>query len=150
MSRIEAPQMMLQYGRLFIPKPMKIRSLRKAKLKNQRVLVRVDFNVPLAKGKIEDDTRIVRTLPTIKYLLKQKAKIILLSHLGRPEGKKVKDMRLDPVAKHLSKLLKKPVKKMDDCVGPQVEKAIAAMKPGQIVMLENTRFHKEEEKNDAN
>lgn len=129
---------------------MKVRSLRKAKLKDKRVLIRVDFNVPLSKGKVADDTRIVRTLPTLKYLLKQKAKVIILSHLGRPNGKRVKDMRLDPVAKHLSKLLKKPVKKLDDCIGPAVEKAVAAMKSGQIIMLENTRFHKEEEKCDKN
>lgn len=128
---------------------MKIRSIRQVTVKNKRVLVRVDFNVPLAKGKVTDDTRIVRTVPTIKYLLKQKAKVILMSHLGRPNGKRVKEMQLDPIAKHLSKLIKKPIKKLDDCVGPQVEKAIDAMKPGQIVMLENTRFHKEEEKNDA-
>lgn len=126
---------------------MKIRSLRQANLKNKRVLVRVDFNVPLAKGKITDDSRLVRTLPTIKYLLKKDAKIILLSHLGRPNGKKVKALKLNPVAKHLSQL-GVVVKKLDDCVGPAVEKAVAAMKPGQIIMLENTRFHKEEEKCD--
>lgn len=128
--------------------PMKVRSIRKAKVTGKRVLIRVDFNVPLKNGKVADDTRIREALPTIQYLLKQKAKVILMSHLGRPDGKVVKDLRLDPVAKHLSKLLKKPVKKLDDCVGPKVEKEVSAMKPGQILFLENTRFHKEEEKND--
>ena len=127
---------------------MKVRSVRNVNVTGKRVLMRVDFNVPLAKGKVSDNTRIRETLATINHLLKKKAKIILLSHLGRPDGKVVKDMRLDPVAKELSKLLKKPVTKLDDCVGPKVEKAVAAMKPGQIILLENTRFHKEEEKCD--
>ncbi len=124
---------------------MKIRSLRKALVKNKRVLVRVDFNVPLEKNKVLDDTRIKRTLPTLKYLLKQKAKIILISHLGRPDGKVVKELRLDPIAKHLSKLLKKPVKKLNNCIGVEVEKVLNKMKAGDIIMLENVRFHKEEE-----
>ncbi len=127
---------------------MKIKSLRDAKVKDKKVLVRVDFNVPLVKNRILDDTRIKRTLPTLQHLLRQKAKIILVSHLGRPDGKKLKDLTLDPVAKHLSKLLKKPVKKLDDCLGLKVEKAINLMKGGDIILLENIRFHKEEEKND--
>ncbi len=127
---------------------MKVRSIRKAKVTGKRVLMRVDFNVPIEKGKVADDTRIRETLPTIKYLLQKKAKVILMSHLGRPDGKIVKDLRLDPVAKQLSKLLKKPVKKLDDCIGQGVEKAVAAMKPGQIILLENTRFHAQEEKCD--
>ncbi len=127
---------------------MKIKTLLQAQVKNKRVLVRVDFNVPLQKNRVSDDTRIKRTLPTLKYLLKQKSKIILITHLGRPDGKKTKDLQLDAIAKHLSKLLKKPVKKLDDCIGPKVEKSINVMKPGQIILLENIRFHKEEETND--
>jgi phosphoglycerate kinase len=128
---------------------MKVRSVRKANVSGKRVLMRVDFNVPLEKGKVSDDTRIRETLPTIKYLLREKGKVVLMSHLGRPDGKVAKDLRLDPVAKQLSKLLKKPVKKLDDCIGPKVEKEVAAMKPGSIILLENTRFHAEEEKCDA-
>ena len=125
---------------------MKVRSIRKANVSGKRVLMRVDFNVPLEKGKVMDDTRIRETLPTIKYLLQKKAIVILMSHLGRPDGKIVNGLRLDPIAKQLSKLLKKPVKKLDDCIGPKVEKAVAAMKPGQVVLLENTRFYPHEEK----
>lgn len=128
---------------------MNIRTLKKAPVANKRVLIRVDFNVPVENGKILDDSRIVATLPTIKYLLTKKAKIVIMSHLGRPEGKKVKDLTMDSVAKHLSKLLKKPVLKMDECVGPKVVKAVSQMKSGDIVFLENTRFYKEEEKCDA-
>jgi phosphoglycerate kinase len=127
---------------------MKIRSIRNVKIAGKRVLMRVDFNVPLSNGKVSDDTRIKETLPTINFLLKSKAKIILMSHLGRPDGKVKKDLRLDPIAKQLGKLLKKPVKKLDDCIGPKVEKAVAAMKPGEVILLENTRFHAEEEKCD--
>jgi phosphoglycerate kinase len=127
---------------------MKIRSIRQAKVTGKRVLMRVDYNVPLSNGKVSDDTRIRETLPTINFLLKKKAEIILMSHLGRPDGKVKKDMRLDPVAKQLSKLLKKKVTKLDDCVGPKVEKAVSAMKPGDVILLENTRFHAEEEKCD--
>lgn len=127
---------------------MKVRSIRKLNVAGKRILMRVDFNVPLEKGKVMDDTRIKETLPTIKHLLQKKAKIVLMSHLGRPDGKNVKDLRLDPIAKQLSKLLNKPVKKLDNCVGEKVEKAVAEMKPGQIVLLENTRFHAEEEEND--
>jgi phosphoglycerate kinase len=115
----------------------------------KRVLIRVDFNVPVENGKILDDSRMLATLPTLKYLLSKKAKIVIMSHLGRPDGKKVKDLKMDPVAQHLSKLLKKPVIKMDECVGSKVEKTVAKMKPGEIVFLENTRFYKEEEKCDA-
>jgi len=128
---------------------MKVRSVRKANVTGKRVLMRVDFNVPLEKGKVSDDTRIRETLPTIKYLLQKKAKVVLMSHLGRPDGKKVKDLKLDPVAKQLNKLLNKPVKKLDDCIGPVVEKAVAAMKPGTVILLENTRFYPQEEKCDA-
>ncbi|HVM32525.1 MAG TPA: phosphoglycerate kinase [bacterium] len=113
----------------------------------KRVLVRVDFNVPLDGDKITDDTRIRESLKTIEYLSAKGAKVILASHLGRPKGVDEK-LRLKPVAARLSELLKKPVKALTDCVGPEVEKEVAAMKDGDVVLLENVRFHPEEEKND--
>ncbi len=114
----------------------------------KRVLVRVDFNVPLdASLKITDDTRIRESLKTIQYLSDKGAKVILCSHLGRPKGVDDK-LRLKPVAERLAELLKKPVKALSDCVGPEVEKEVAAMKNGDVVLLENVRFHAEEEKND--
>ena len=127
---------------------MKIRTLKNIpKIKGKKVLLRVDFNVPLKKnGEVQDDTRMVESLPTIKYLQKKGAKIIIVSHLGRPDGKVKNELRLTKIAKHLQKLLKKPVKKVDEVIGPKVEKAIAGLKDGQILMLENVRFHKEEEK----
>jgi phosphoglycerate kinase len=117
----------------------------------KKVLVRVDFNVPvdLKTGEITDDSRIRASLPTIKYLLERKASIILMSHFGRPKGKVVNDMRLAPVAKRLSQILKQPVKTTDDCIGPEVEKAVKALKPGDVLLLENLRFHAEEEAGDA-
>jgi phosphoglycerate kinase len=115
---------------------------------NKRVLVRVDFNVPQDdEGKITDDTRIRAALPTIKYLLEHQAKVILMTHLGRPKGVTEK-YRLNPVAKRLSELLSLPVRKLDESVGPEVEAIVKAMKPGEVVLLENVRFHPEEEKND--
>jgi len=115
----------------------------------KRVLVRCDFNVPLDKaGNITDDTRIRAALPTLKYLLEQGAALILCSHLGRPKGKVVDSLRLDPVAKRLSELLGVQVVKLDDCVGAEVERVVAGLKPGDIVLLENLRFHPGEEKND--
>jgi phosphoglycerate kinase len=114
----------------------------------KRVLVRVDFNVPLDESlKITDDTRIRESLKTIQYLSDKGAKVILCSHLGRPKGVDEK-LRLKPVADRLSELLKKPIKALKDCVGPEVEKEISAMKNGEVVLLENVRFHPEEEKND--
>ncbi len=126
---------------------MKIRTLKDIpKIKGKKVLLRVDFNMPLKKnGEVQDDTRMVESLPTIKYLQKKGAKIIIVSHLGRPDGKVKNELRLTKIAKHLQKLLKKPVKKVDEVIGPKVEKAIAGLKDGQILMLENVRFHKEEE-----
>ena len=116
----------------------------------KRVLVRCDFNVPLSpEGKISDDFRIKKTLPTIKYLIKKKAKVILISHLGRPKGRQEK-YSLKPVAKKLERLLKKKVKFLPDCVGPEVEKEIEKMKEKDIILLENLRFHKEGEGNDEN
>jgi len=113
----------------------------------RRVFVRVDFNVPLDHGRITDDHRIVASLPTITYLLDHGAAVILASHLGRPKG--VTDaLRMNPVAVRLAELLHRDVRKLDDCVGPAVEQAVAAMRPGDVVLLENLRFHKEEEAND--
>ena len=131
---------------------MKIRTLKDlSSLKGKKVLLRVDFNVPLKKdGSVQDDTRMVESLPTIKYLQKKGAKIIIVSHLGRPDGKVKEELRLTKVAKHLQKILKKPVKKVDECIGEKVEKAIGTLKDGQILMLENVRFHKEEETCEVN
>ncbi|MFA6253967.1 MAG: phosphoglycerate kinase [Candidatus Paceibacterota bacterium] len=122
------------------------------KLAGKTVLLRVAYDVPLKqKGKgwvVADDRRIKETLPTIRFLLKNNCKIVILSWLGRPSGKVVEKLKMNPVAKSLSKILKKPVKKIDDCIGPIVSRAMADLKPGQILMLENVRFHPEEEKND--
>lgn len=115
-------------------------------LTGKRVLLRVDFNVPINKNGVSDITRIKETLPTINYLLKHKARVIVITHLGRPEGKIVEKLKLDAVAKALSQLLKKKVKKLSACVGPIVEKHIASMQNGDIVLLENIRFQPEEEK----
>ncbi len=118
-------------------------------IKGKRVLVRVDYNVPLTSGgKIEDDYRITQSLPTLQYLLDKGAAIILCSHLGRPEGKVVPSMSLGPVAKRLHELLKLPVEFANDCVGPETLEKAQALKPGQILLLENVRFHPEEEAND--
>ncbi len=128
---------------------MNKKTVRDIDLEGKRVLVRVDFNVPQDKaGNITDDTRIRAALPTIQYLLDKCAKVVLCSHLGRPKGKVAEEFRLTPVAKRLSDLLGKPVTKTDDCVGPQAKAAVAAMKPGEVVLLENLRFHAEEEGND--
>ncbi|MCR4430820.1 MAG: phosphoglycerate kinase [Tepidanaerobacteraceae bacterium] len=115
----------------------------------KRVLVRVDFNVPMdEQGRITDDTRIKAALPTIKYLSEHGAKVILASHLGRPKGKVNMKYTLAPVAKRLSELLGKDVAMAPDCIGEPAEKAVAAMKPQDVVLLENVRFYTEEEKND--
>jgi len=124
-------------------------SIRDVDLNDKRVLMRVDFNVPLDdQGHITDDTRIQKALPTIQYALEHGAKLILMSHLGRPKGKMIPSMSLKPVADHLGKLLHKPVQFVSDCIGEGVEKAVASLKPGDVILLENLRFHMEEEKND--
>ena len=118
-------------------------------IKGKKVIIRVDFNVPLDENlKITDDRRITEALPTIQYVLKEKAaKVILMSHLGRPEGQVVESMRLNPVARRLEKLLGEKVLKLDDCIGEEVKKAIDKSKE-KVILLENLRFHKEETKND--
>lgn len=125
------------------------KTVRDVPVRGKRVLVRVDFNVPLAEGRVADDTRIRAALPTIQYLLEQGARVILMSHLGRPKGRAREDLRLRPVGERLAELLGRPVRVLDDCVGPQVESAVAAMREGDVVLLENLRFHPEEEANDA-
>jgi phosphoglycerate kinase len=114
-------------------------------LQGKRVLVRADFNVPVKDGKVEDDKRIAAALPTINYLLDQGASVVLMSHLGRPDGKVKPEFSLKPVADRLKELLKRDVKFLNDCVGPEVEAACAKLKPGEVVLLENLRFHIEEE-----
>ena len=127
---------------------MNKKTIRDIDVKGKRVLVRVDFNVPLSEGTVSDDTRIQAALPSIQYLLNREATLILCSHLGRPKGKVVDDLRMDPVARRLSELLDRPVNKLDECVGPEVEAAVLAAKPGDVILLENTRFHPEEKQND--
>jgi phosphoglycerate kinase len=117
-------------------------------LKGKRVIMRVDFNVPMDKGVVTDDKRIKASLPTIKFVLAQGAALILMSHLGRPKGGPDPEFSLKPAAEVLAGLLGKPVQMAPDCVGPEVEKIAKALKPGDVLMLENTRFHPEEEKND--
>ncbi len=125
------------------------RTVRDVDVRGKRVLVRVDFNVPLAEGRVADDSRIRAALPTIRYLLDRGAVVILMSHLGRPKGQVVESLRMDPVARRLEELLGQPVTKLDDCVGPAVEEAVRAARPGDVLLLENTRFHPEEKQNDA-
>ncbi|OCX63277.1 phosphoglycerate kinase [Lysinibacillus sp. AR18-8] len=117
-------------------------------VKGQRVFVRVDFNVPMADGAITDETRIRAAIPTIEYLVEQGAKVILASHLGRPKGEVKEDMRLTAVGIRLAELMGKPVTKLDESIGQAVEEAVANMQNGDILLLENVRFHAGEEKND--
>jgi phosphoglycerate kinase len=114
-------------------------------LKGKRVIMRVDFNVPVKDGKVENDKRLRASLPSIQYVLAKGGSLVLMSHLGRPDGKRIDKYSLRPVAAKLQELLGKPVTFLNDCVGPEVEKACAALKPGDVVLLENLRFHIEEE-----
>ncbi len=124
------------------------KTVRDIDVKGKRVLVRVDYNVPIKEGKVGDDTRIRAAMPTLNYLLEHGAAVILCSHLGRPKGGPDPKYSLKPVAEYLSQLSGKPVAFAEDCVGPAAEAAAKALKPGSILLLENTRFHPEEEKND--
>src|SRR2546423_4709435 len=119
-------------------------------VKGKRVLMRVDFNVPLEGAKITDDRRITQALPTIKNVIDRGGRLILMSHLGRPKGGPEPKYSLKPAADRLSQLLGKPVKFANDCIGPEVEKQARELKDGDVLLLENLRFHKEEEKNDHN
>ncbi len=123
-------------------------SIKDLDLQGQRVFIRVDFNVPIKDGKVDDETRIRASLATIQYAIEQGARVILASHLGRPKGQRVDKYSLAPVAEHLSSLLGKPVAFATDCVGEDAESKVAAVHDGGVLLLENLRFHKEEEEND--
>ncbi|MBM9613736.1 phosphoglycerate kinase [Desulfobulbus rhabdoformis] len=126
-----------------------MKTLKDLDLKGKRVLIRVDFNVPMNEaGEITDDLRIRTVLPTLHYLLEENAKVILCSHRGRPKGERVDKYSLGPVADYLGKLLERPVPLAPDCVGPEVVQAVSQLENGQVLMLENLRFHPEEQKND--
>jgi phosphoglycerate kinase len=125
-------------------------SIKDLTLRGKRVFIRVDFNVPVKDGKVEDDTRIEASLPTINYAIEQQARVILASHLGRPKGGRVEKYSLRPVAEHLAQLLGRPVAFAGDCIGEPAESKVAAMSDGDVLLLENLRFHPEEEKNDDN
>lgn len=128
---------------------LKLKRLQDMTVKGKRVLVRVDYNVPMKGSKIEDNARIRETLKTLQHLVDEGAKVVLIAHLGRPKGKPEPKYSLKPVAAELGKLLKKPVAFAEDCVGSAAEKAVAALKAGDVLLLENLRFHAEEEANDA-
>ena len=125
------------------------KTVRDVDVAGKTVLVRVDFNVPLDKqGHVTDATRIEAALPTIRYLLERNARVVLMSHLGRPDGKVVESLRMAPVARELERLLGQQVKTAPDCVGPEVERLVRELQPGEVLLLENLRFHPEEEAND--
>ena len=127
---------------------MNKKTVRDLDLKGKRVLMRVDFNVPMKDGAVSDDKRIRASLPTIEYVLQQGASLVLMSHLGRPKGGPAPEFSLKPAAEALSKLISLPVHMAPDCVGPEVEALARALIPGEVLMLENVRFHTQEEKND--
>jgi phosphoglycerate kinase len=124
------------------------KTIKDINVKGKRVLMRVDFNVPIADGKVIDDTRIQGALPSIEYLLDQGAALILCSHLGRPKGERIPEYSLKPVSDYLDNLIDTPVNFVDDCIGTQVDTAVASLQPGRILVLENTRFHRGEKAND--
>ncbi len=125
-----------------------MRSIKEIDITNKRVFIRVDFNVPMDEQQnITSDNRIQAVLPTLRYALDNQAKLIIASHMGRPKGKKLPELSLKPVAKRLGRLLEKDVKMANDCIGPDVKSLISAMKAGDVVLLENLRFHREEQKN---
>ncbi len=128
---------------------MELRKIQDADVEGKTVLVRVDYNVPLKRGSVLDDRRIQASLPTIRWLLERNAKVVLISHLGRPEGKVVEELRLDPVAGCLESLLGRSISKLDDCVGDAVLKAISEAKGADVLLLENVRFHREEATNES-
>ncbi len=126
-----------------------MKNVRELEVTNKKVLVRCDFDVPLdEQGEMLDDFRIKESLPTIQYLVENKAMVILMGHLGRPEGVVVESLRLTPIRKKLEEYLQSNVMQLSDCIGPEVDDAVSSMKPGEIILLENVRFHKEETEND--
>lgn len=127
---------------------MQLNTIKEADLKGKRVLIRVDFNVPLKNGVVTDNTRIKAALPTVQYILDQGASLVVMSHFGRPKGQKNPDFSMAPIAKEFEKLLGKPVKLAPDVIGSEVEAEVKALKPGEVLLLENVRFYKEEEAND--
>jgi len=125
-------------------------SIRDLQLSGQRLFIRVDFNVPIKDGRVDDDSRITASLPTLQYAIDHGARVILASHLGRPKGERVDKYSLSPVAAHLAELLKKPIAFAKDCVGEAAESTVKTLADGDVALLENLRFHAEEEKNDDN
>ena len=127
------------------------KTMQDVELTGKRVLIRVDFNVPRSKttGEITNDVRIQAGVPTIKYLVEQGAKVIIMTHMGRPKGEVKEELRLDRVAERLAELIGQPVKKLNEVVGPEVEAAVAAMQNGDVIMLENVRFLPGETDNDT-
>ena len=128
--------------------PSRLRTLNDLDVSGKRVLVRVDYNVPMNDGAMSDDSRLRATLPTLQHLLNRRAAVVICSHLGRPDGRVVETLRLAPIAIRLSQMLDRPVATVSDCIGPEVEAAVVALRPGQALLLENLRFHAEEERND--
>lgn len=127
---------------------MKLRTIQGMDPRGRKILLRLDLNVPLSGGKVADDSRIRAVLPTLRWLLERKARVALLSHLGRPGGKVVEELRLKPVAERLGQLLGRSVPCLSDCIGPEVRKAVDALQDGEVLMLENVRFYPGEEEND--